>query len=96
MIDKENYVNLIVSKTNCCISMFETMSSHKFEFLVDSTAITSYCEISTGGPASECPFSAFPFAITGSGIFHGPPGDSGSLAVNISTPSAVTSSVCSV
>jgi hypothetical protein len=36
-----------------------------------------------------------PFAST-TGIGIGPPGESGNLAVNTSTPSAVTRSVCSV
>jgi hypothetical protein len=58
-----------------------------------------FVHISDGdGPLYQCPFSTSfsPFVSTTTGIGIGPPGEPGSLAVNISTPSAVTSKVCSV
>lgn len=49
--------------------------------------------LSTIHAATSSFFSPFVSGTVGIGI--GPPGEFGNLAVNISTPSSVTSSVCS-
>lgn len=61
------------------------------------SACCTACHPTIPVPLFQTPFAASPFLLPSvtPGIGTGPPGESGNLAVRTSTPSSVTSSVCS-